>query len=105
MYLSGALPYVAERDPLMLRTTLPRLAEQHGSVFLVWDSPPEFAGAATQLVTSELLGKTAVSELGFDNHDGAALRIDADYTGRARNATRPWPGLFEQIDGKIQVWR
>jgi hypothetical protein len=104
VYLNGALPYSTELEPLMLKVSeTPQLTETAGSIFLSWSAGPEFAKAVTQLVTSELLGKTAVSELGFDNYDGAALRIDRDYAGRPRNTARPRPGPFEEIADKIQV--
>ena len=60
-----------------------------------------------QLVTTEMLGRVMVPDLPFENTDGSALRIDADYFGKDRNASNPSPGPFEIINSgqqKIKVW-
>jgi hypothetical protein len=105
VYLNGALPYSAESEPLMLKVPdTPSLAEDGGSVFLSWGAGGELGRAATQPVTTELLGKTAVSELPYDNYDGAPLRIDRDYAGKPRDPARPRAGPFQDAAGRIQVW-
>jgi alpha-N-arabinofuranosidase len=59
------------------------------------------------MVTTELLGKTIVSGLGYEDPDGKAYRIDTDYFGNKRNAKNPYPGPFDEPkEGKqlIKVW-
>jgi hypothetical protein len=51
--------------------------------------------AATVLVTTELLGRTDVSEVGFEDVDGSALRIDTDFRGKPRSLVKPVAGPFE----------
>ncbi|MHC4119256.1 MAG: DUF1565 domain-containing protein [Planctomycetota bacterium] len=60
-----------------------------------------------QLVTSELLGRAKIPNLPYQQPDGQAYRIDADYFGRARSSANPFPGPFEPADdGKLvlKVW-
>ena len=59
------------------------------------------------LVTTASLTKAIIPSLPFENVDGSALKIDADYLGNKRNAQNPSPGPFEiQNSGKqkIKVW-
>jgi alpha-N-arabinofuranosidase len=58
-------------------------------------------------VTTETLSKAIVPNLPFENTDGTPVKIDADYSGKKRNMSNPFPGPFETvIDGtqKIKVW-
>ncbi|HID78689.1 MAG TPA: DUF1565 domain-containing protein [Planctomycetaceae bacterium] len=60
-----------------------------------------------RLVTTQLLGKARLPKQGYTRPDGRPLKIDADYFGRARNATNPAPGpLARPKPGTwdIQVW-
>ena len=59
------------------------------------------------IVTSELLGKTAISNAAFEQPDGKPIRITTDYFGKPRSETNPTPGPFELPgDGKLtlDVW-
>jgi alpha-N-arabinofuranosidase len=47
------------------------------------------------LVTSELLGRTTIPDLPYEQPDGAPMRIDTDYFGKQRSASNPAPGPFE----------
>ena len=61
----------------------------------------------SQLVISDILGKTEISELRFENPDGSALVIDTDYFGNRRNKSKPTVGPFENIGvgfSKIKIW-
>ena len=60
-----------------------------------------------QLITTELLGKTRVPNLSYENADGTPLKIDTDYFGKKRNVANPFPGPFENASrGKVtmKVW-
>ena len=59
------------------------------------------------LVTTNLLGTTAVSKAAYEQPDGTPICIDADYFGKPRNKTNPTPGPFELPgNGKVvlRVW-
>lgn len=60
-----------------------------------------------QLVTTELLGKTKVSNCAYEHRDGSPLKIDTDYLGHPRSRQNPFPGPFESVAGgqtEIKVW-
>ncbi|MCX5643760.1 MAG: right-handed parallel beta-helix repeat-containing protein [Phycisphaerae bacterium] len=109
VYYNGAQPYAKEASPLTPAGIDPkcRLVAEGGGVFLHLTVGPELKQAATKLITTDLLGKTTVSKLGYENPDGSPLTVDTDYFGAKRNATTPCPGPFEnpgQGDLQIKVW-
>ena len=55
-------------------------------------------------MTTELLGKTKISGLAFNNPDGLPLKIDTDYFGKRRNEVNPSAGPFENPgDDKLML--
>ena len=69
--------------------------------------PAWSAGTLRKLVTSQLLGRTVISNLPYEQADGSSVRIETDYVGRLRNLTNPTPGPFEIMVGgsaKFKVW-
>jgi alpha-N-arabinofuranosidase len=63
--------------------------------------------ARTTLVTTALLGKAKIPGLPYVNCDDSPLKLDRDYFGRRRSASRPTPGPFEQLPEeklKLVVW-
>ena len=65
------------------------------------------AAAKRKLVTTELLGKTSISGLPFENPDGTPLSVNTDYFGKSRHETKPSAGPFENPgSGRviIKVW-
>jgi len=108
VYFKGARPYVKE-DALILTSLDPKpeIVEDGDRVHLRLTLNPELRSAATRLVTTELLGKTKVAGLPYENPDGSGIVIDYDYTGAGRSASRPAPGPFENPgtgDVKLKVW-
>ncbi len=72
-----------------------------GRVQLDWEG----TSATGQLITTELLGKAIIPQQSFGNPDGAALKINIDYFGKPRNATRPTAGPFQNVASNlITVW-
>jgi len=110
VYLNNARPYIDEAGPLQLldADAAPQIVEEATSVFLrLAIDPATIANASAQTVTTARLGKTQVSELGYENYDGTPLAIDRDYFGKPRGSEKPHPGPFElpsSRDGKIRVW-
>jgi hypothetical protein len=108
VFLKGAKPSRHEKSPLILPDFDPELnlREEKGAWFLEmnagWDG-----GSTGPLVTSELLGKTAVSGMGYVKPDGSPYRLDRDFTGASRSETSPTPGPFEARPGgkqSIKLW-
>lgn len=109
VYLAGARGLKTDAGSLELDNEDPRarLEERGGRVDLVLQLSPRVAGAETVLVTTELLGRTEVAELSYDDVDGARLVIGRDYTGKARNTKKPAPGPFESAPAgelRVRVW-
>ncbi|MCW5555172.1 MAG: carbohydrate-binding protein [Verrucomicrobiae bacterium] len=109
VYCHGALPGAAELKPDVLPEWNPRLrlVEDGGRMRLHLTLDRSLRGAETGLVTTELLGEAKISTLPYVNPDGSKLKIDTDYFGNKRSATRPVPGPFEttrQGDLNLAVW-
>jgi alpha-N-arabinofuranosidase len=110
VFLKGARPSKFDAAPL-LRPDFDaglRLEQASDGWYLTLDEDAAWSAAAKcRPVTTESLGRAAVSGCAYENFDGSPLRIGADYAGRARNATRPSPGPFEIATGgkqRIKVW-
>jgi alpha-N-arabinofuranosidase len=59
-------------------------------------------------LTTELLGKTMVSGLGYENPDGSPIKIDTDYFGARRSKINPSSGPFEAPAAgmlKLKAWQ
>ena len=67
-------------------------------------NPGWAGGVSRKLVTTALLGKTAISDAAYEQPDGSPIRIDTDYFGNCRNPANPTPGPFEVPgQGKVVV--
>jgi hypothetical protein len=109
VYLNGARAYSKESNPLVLKdvSVKPRLVEEGDRVFLQLSLDAALAKAVTTLVNTELLGKTVVAELGYEQSDGAPLTLDTDYFGKPRSKSGPAAGPFENPGAgevKLRVW-
>lgn len=76
------------RGNVDLPDSAPRILEDDGKVTLQLVLPTTTAGVR---VTTELLGKTQVAELGYENPDGSPLAIDTDYFNKPRPTAIPGP--------------
>ena len=60
-----------------------------------------------QLVTTDLLGRAKIPNLPYEEPDGSPYRIGADYFGKKRNPSNPFPGPFELTESEelvLKVW-
>jgi alpha-N-arabinofuranosidase len=83
------------------------LIKKDDGVYLEITTDKEWAKTQRLMVTTELLGKTIVSGLGYEDPDGKPYSIDTDYFGNKRKTDNPYPGPFnEPKEGKqlIKVW-
>lgn len=99
VYCDGARPYVNEKAPCLIRENSPQVkVEIRGREILLHLSLGRaILGAATQLITSKILGATIKTKLPFENADGSPLKFDVDYFGCTRHTFRPAPGPFESL--------
>jgi alpha-N-arabinofuranosidase len=100
VYVKGAKPSKFEPDAVVKPEVNARVKveEKDGKVWVRMTLEREWNGeAARKLVTTELLGETAISKARYEEANGTAIRIDRDFVGEKRNAS-PMPGPFEQLD-------
>lgn len=97
LYYQGARPYSEEQKDVVVEDVNPevRVVEEGQSVYLHLNLGSGVEKASTALVTTEVLGKSRISELLFENPDGTPLKIDTDYFGKRRNEASPTTGPFE----------
>lgn len=101
VYINQARPYGKESDPTIIpdpRANVALVESDDGKrVFLKVTVRRGVDRANTQLVTTELLGKTRVSKLGYENADGSPVVIDYDFFGKPRDKESPTAGPFEDL--------
>ena len=57
-------------------------------------------------INADILGKTAIGNAAFDDHNGKPIRINTDYFGKARPSSNPTPGPFENpAAGLLHVFK
>jgi alpha-N-arabinofuranosidase len=110
VFTKGSQPSKFDADALLKPDFDPglRLTEKPDGLYLELSEEPSWRRARScKLVTTELLGKAAVSGASFENTDGTPLREAVDYFGNKRSKNNPFPGPFEKTaDGRkqIKVW-
>jgi hypothetical protein len=109
IYYRSARPYAKEPSPLLLPQADPqvKLVEEGDRVFLQTQFAADAAKAATQPVTTALLGRAKIPDLPYENPDGSPLTIDSDYFGEKRATATPTAGPFETPGAgplKLKVW-
>ena len=98
VFLKGAKPCKHEKDPLVKADFDPalKLVEKTDGFYLEVPFDKAWAAERTRkLVTTKLLGKATIPNLPYEQPDGAPIRVDTDYFGKARNPSNPAPGPFE----------
>lgn len=109
VYLNGANPFTGEKSSVESDFN-PEvgISKQGENVFLNIYFDNSVSKIKTQLITTELLGKTKISRQNYENPDGSTLIIDSDYFGNQRNKNNPSAGPFEKPEIgkalKLKVW-
>ena len=110
VFLKGAKPSKHEPSPLVEQNFDPgmQLVEKADGLYLKFGFDKTWTNERTRkLVTTALLGKTAISHLPYEQPDGSPIRIDTDYLGDSRSKSHPTPGPFEhlnRLDFTVKVW-
>jgi alpha-N-arabinofuranosidase len=110
VFLQGAKPSKYETSPLVQKDFDPaiKLSQDNGEWYLEIAVDKNWQTAQPRsLVTTKLLGETAIAKLPFEHPDGKPLSLSTDYLGVSRPAENPSPGPFEiEKSGKqkIKVW-
>ena len=97
VFLKGAKPSQHEKDSLHKADFDPalKLIEKSDGFYLELLFDKGWTERTRRLVTTERLGRAAISRLPYERPDGAPIRIDTDYFGKDRNDANPTPGPFE----------
>ena len=107
VFLGAAKPSTQEAAPLLKPDFDPaiQLIESKGAFHLEINLDSKWATEQPRsLVTSDLLGTAIIPNLPFVRADNTSIRIDKDYSGRARNTANPFPGPFERpVGGKQSI--
>ena len=109
VFVGNALPSEYEQNPVVMPGFNPdiKIMEEDMKIFLHMSIDHSFRTDNNVIVTTYLLGKTAISGLPFLNYDAKPLKIDTDYFGIKRNAKKPFPGPFEKTEegqNRFKVW-
>lgn len=109
VYYHGARPYAKETDALVQAEFDPKLelVRQGDHVYLHLTLDQATDKTKTSLVTTALLGKTAIAGLAYEQPDGSPVCVNSDYFGRSREKGNPTPGPFQNPGSgrlKIKVW-
>jgi alpha-N-arabinofuranosidase len=110
VYLNGAIPCEKETDPMIREDFDPgiKLDKKNDTWQLHIKLDTEWSKEQPRpLVTSDLLGKAAVTDLPYVQADDSPYLIDIGYFGRKREVQNPFPGPFAQPeDGqhRLTVW-
>jgi len=105
VFLKGAKPSKQEPRPLEQPQFDPdvELVEKPDGMYLRITLDESWARQQRPLVTTELLGKAKVPQAAYEQPDGSPYRIDADYLGKKRNASNPFPGPVEYSGDSIET--
>ena len=108
VFLKGAKPSGHETGPLLKPGFDPalKLVEKVDGFYLNISLDKAWSTERTRnLVTTNLLGKSAISKVSYEQPDGTPIRVNADYFGKQRNEANPMPGPFEMPGNlKLKVW-
>jgi len=110
VFLKGAKPPKHDTAPVEKPGVDPAitLSAERDGIYLELTLPDDWAGSVTRpVVTTDLLGIAKIPNLPYEQRDATPLRIDSDYSGKARATDNPTPGPFE-APGKgtirLKVW-
>ncbi len=109
LYYNGARPYKGEVKSLEKADFLPvfEIEENTESVFMNLNFDNSVNEVETEIVTTQKLGTTIVSELLFEDKDGRPYIINGDFFKGPRNESHPLPGPLNSIEvgqSRIRVW-
>lgn len=108
VYLNGALPFEAERDSCVCSARAEvRIVRGLDGVYLETELPEEMFLGKGEVVTSEKLGLTRITEERFEAPDGSDLRLDSDLAGNVVGDSvlaGPLQGL-RAGKNRVKIWK
>ena len=108
IYLNGAQNYKIESTQMEIGYNPNiQIEENEDGTYLSMDFKNLIFKMKNSTVTTELLGKSKIPNLSYENPDGTPIIIDVDYFGNKRNKRNPSAGPFEKPGAgklKLKVW-
>lgn len=110
VFVQGAKPCKYEDSPLVAAGFDPAVKlemRQDGTYLDITLDKAWATGRKRSLVTTQVLGRTDVAGLPYEQADGSSLRVGSDYFGVPRKSGNPFPGPFELHEGgrlSLKVW-
>lgn len=109
VYLKGAKAFCDEKNKYTDDTSdaSVRIIKKADGVYLQSNLPSAALACCGELITTQLLGMTHMSDELYETPQGEPLTIDHDLTGMARGSS-PVPGPIEALSGgieEIRIWQ
>lgn len=107
VYLNGAEQYKKEKALQISDNTNVEIVEAGNRVYLRMLIPEVLPLYKCKKITTQILGKSLVSDCQFEDYDGNSLIIDCDFNGYKRKDNKITAGPFENlVKGEmcIKVW-
>jgi len=100
LFYNGAKPYKDEVNSIQKPDFKPgiEIEEKEDDVLLKLHLDKSVRDVHTQLVSTQVLGSTIVSEAVFESRDGTPYVINTDFFGNKRNEDKPGVGPFESME-------
>ena len=109
LFYNGAKPYKDEVNSIQKPDFKPgiEIEEKQDHVLLKLHLDKSVGDVHTQLVSTQMLGSTIVSEAVFESRDGTPYVINTDFFGSKRSVDKPVAGPFESLKEGLQeiiIW-
>ena len=109
VYLNGAIPYQNEKNFVKKPSFDPgiKLESVDGALYLHITYDPAIFDLSNELVTTDLMKRTVVTNQLFETSLGNPISIDHDILGVKRNTSNPLAGPLENITpgvNRIRIW-
>jgi hypothetical protein len=108
VFVNGVEVFSTGKNFLEINTEIETEIQKQNDVLVVnFNLPASINKMKLKTITTEILGKAIIPDLGFENHDGTPLIINTDFYGNKRNLKNPTAGPFEKSQNEklsIKVW-
>lgn len=109
IFLGGAVPSKHEKNAIAPKDFDPQiqLTEEPDGWWLKMETDPAWGSLARNLVTTDLLGRAAVTGAAYEQRDGSPYLLDTDYFGNKRLESNLSAGPFRfssERTIRVRVW-
>lgn len=108
VFMNGVGPSTIESNPIVEPEFNPqiKLLKRPDGLYLTMILDKRWCASRNRkLISTELLGKAAISHAAYEQPDGTPLRIAMDYLGNGRSEKNPSPGPFEDFKTGVNTFK